>query len=105
MRETRKMSRAQVVAIAAAALLVLGGCGGDEATTDVAEEVAVLGARDVATVQRAEINSTVVLTGSLNPYRIVDVRAQVPGTITGIQVDEGDAVRPVSYTHLTLPTI
>ncbi len=57
------------------------------------EEVVVLGPRDVQPVQRAEINSTVVLTGSLDPYRVVEVRAQVPGTVTAIRVDEGDAVR------------
>jgi len=34
-----------------------------------------------------------VLTGSLQPYRVVEVKAQVPGIIGALAVDRGDAVR------------
>src|SRR5690606_21047335 len=30
---------------------------------------------------------------TLNPYRIVEVRAQVPGVVANLRVDRGDAVR------------
>lgn len=33
-----------------------------------------------------------ILTGTLNPYRIAEVRAQVPGLVSAIRVDRGDAV-------------
>ena len=37
--------------------------------------------------------SGIVLTGSLNPYQEVEVRAQVPGVVTGMRLDRGQSVR------------
>jgi RND family efflux transporter MFP subunit len=77
------------------ALVTVAACGGSEAAegSSAGEQSAlVLGAGDVAVAQRSEIAGGVVLTGSLNPYRVVDVRAQVPGTVTGLRVDRGQAV-------------
>lgn len=53
----------------------------------------VLRPSDVATVQLTELSGGIVLTGTLNPERIVEVRAQVPGVVTRLAVDRGDAVR------------
>ncbi|HET7275649.1 MAG TPA: efflux RND transporter periplasmic adaptor subunit [Longimicrobiaceae bacterium] len=93
MKQYSKWTRSTLSVFAALALVGVVGCGGDDATSAVEEEVVVLGPRDVQPVQRGEVNATVVLTGSLNPYRIVEVRAQVPGTLANLRVDEGDPVR------------
>lgn len=53
----------------------------------------VLQPTDVAEARRADLVSTVRLTGTLNPWRMVEVRAQVPGTLTSLRVDRGDHVR------------
>lgn len=85
---------------AVAALLVLGtaACGGGEGeaaetkASATTENVTVLGARDVAPVQTAQLAGGVALTGSLEPYRIAEVKAQVGGVLRGLAVDRGSAV-------------
>ncbi len=86
---------------AAAALLVLGAaaCGGGEGRgeAEVAEKapdkVTVLGARDVAAAEMTGLAAGVALTGSLEPYRVAEVKAQVPGVVRGLSVDRGSGVR------------
>lgn len=87
------------VGAAVAALLVLGAaaCGGGGAETEEAgapkqENVTVLGARDVATAEMTQLASGVALTGSLEPFRIAEVKAQVPGVVRGLAVDRGSDV-------------
>lgn len=84
------------------ARLLLGGalvvgaaaCGGGESAEAAPEDSAlVLGTGDVQQAQRAEVAGGIVLTGSLQPYRVVEVRAQVPGVVGSLAVDRGDAVR------------
>jgi len=86
---------------AAAALLVLGAaaCGGGSGEGEAAEAgagkqapVTVLGPADVAAVEMTELASGVALTGSLEPFRIAEVKAQVPGVVRGLTVDRGSAV-------------
>lgn len=78
-----------------ACALTIAACGGSdqqaEATVDEAD-VVVLQPTDVATAQLESVAQSVVLTGTLNPYRIAEVRAQVPGLVSSIRVDRGDPV-------------
>lgn len=53
---------------------------------------AELAPEDVAVARRDTVSPTFVLTGSLDPYRVVTLKAQVPGTITRLQADRGDSV-------------
>lgn len=79
----------------AAALVVLAAAacgGGAEETAEATETVVVLGAGDVAVAEETEIAAGVALTGSLEPYRVADVKAQVPGVVTGLAVDRGSSV-------------
>jgi RND family efflux transporter MFP subunit len=71
------------------------GCRGGEAEADGAasEAVLVLQPADVALVEERPLTAGVLLTGTLNPFRIVEVRAQVPGVVSRMAVDRGDAVR------------
>jgi membrane fusion protein (multidrug efflux system) len=74
-------------------LPALAACGSDAPETEAAEAPPlVLAATDVAVVERGAIESGVSLTGTLEPYRVVEVRAQVSGTVGAVRVEEGDAV-------------
>ena len=84
------------VLLGGALLVGTAACGSGESaepTVETAEDAIVLGTADVQTVESSELAGGVVLTGSLQPYRTVDVKAQVPGTIGTLAVDRGDAVR------------
>ena len=92
--ELRRPARAA----AAALLLLAAACGGGEGegggAAKAAEQprVTVLGARDVATVEMTDLAAGVALTGSLEPFRTAEVKAQVPGVVRGLAVDRGSAV-------------
>jgi membrane fusion protein, multidrug efflux system len=90
----RNGSRRWVAAAVLTAALATSACGTEE-TEGAAPESAgtVLSPTDLFTAQSSEISGGIVLTGTLNPYRIVEVKAQVPGTISNLNVDRGDAVR------------
>ena len=76
------------------ATALAGACGeGEPTVTATIERTVTLGSRDVATAERLTISSGIVLTGSLNPYQEVEVRAQVPGVVSGLRVDRGQSVR------------
>ncbi|HEX6308492.1 MAG TPA: efflux RND transporter periplasmic adaptor subunit, partial [Longimicrobiales bacterium] len=81
------------------ALLLAGvaacGDGGAEEVTDGARapQAVVLQPTDIAVVQPTRIAGGVVLTGTLNPLRMVEVRAQVPGIVSRLAVDRGDPIR------------
>jgi RND family efflux transporter MFP subunit len=81
---------------AAAALVLLlgaGGCGrGSEAEVVERATVVALDPADVAVARIEDVGAGVTVTGTLNPYRIVEVRAQVPGVLSDLRVDRGDAV-------------
>jgi membrane fusion protein, multidrug efflux system len=86
--------------VAAVAVLLLGvaACGGGEengaeaAEAPAAAPEVVLGADDVARAELSRLASAVSLTGSLDPYQVVEVRAQVPGQVSNLRVDRGQAV-------------
>jgi len=85
-----QVMRRPMVAGVLATSFVVGACSGGEATSEKPQDVVVaLAPSDVATAQLAPIASGVAVTGSLQPYRIVSIKAQVPGTITNIRVDRG----------------
>lgn len=85
--------------VAVAALLAMGAaaCGGGEGeaaetAAEKQENVTVLGAADVAAAEMTQLASGVALTGSLEPYRIAEVKSQVPGVVRGLSVDRGSSV-------------
>jgi membrane fusion protein, multidrug efflux system len=80
---------------ALAALLAAGvaACGGDAGEAAVEQDsVVVLGPGDVAFAEASELAVGVALTGSLEPFRMAEVKAQVPGIVSGLRVDRGSAV-------------
>lgn len=87
----------QVFGMLAAGAVLAGCAGGGSQAAEAGSEGAVvavtLNAADIAVAERESVAAGVVVTGTLLPYREVEVRAQVPGVLTALQVDRGDAVR------------
>lgn len=83
--------------LAAGLLLTVAACSGEGGRpAEAAPEQTVvveLGESDIAVAQRANLAAGAVLTGSLMPYRVVPLRAQVPGTISDLRADRGMRVR------------
>lgn len=74
-------------------LVLAAGCAGagpDEAEAD--QRAQVLLEADLATAERTDLDDVVVLTGSLEPHRVVTLTAQVPGTVVRLRADRGDPV-------------
>ena len=93
------MSRMTRTLPAALALAALAACGSgeaaekDAAATPAGEApAAVLGPQDVAVAEVATLGGGVTVTGTLEPFQVVEVKAQAPGVATGISVDRGSRV-------------
>lgn len=83
--------------VLALAVMVGAACGnaGGETGGEAGDTPSdlVLAAEDVAEARLDTLNAGAVVSGNLEPYRQVEVRAQVPGVVTDLRVDRGDAVR------------
>ena len=80
-------------------LVLLTACGGekeasaaDSAAAATAQAI-VLAPQDLATAEFSAVGTGLILTGNLDPSEVVQVRAQVPGVVSGVRVDRGSAVR------------
>lgn len=73
------------------AACTLAACGG-ETVAETTDPVAILSPQDVAVATRGSVNSSVTLTGTLEPFRRADLTAQVPGMVSEVTVNRGDAV-------------
>jgi len=91
----RSIARAAVGTGMIALLAACGGGAPEEARgeTPAAAPQLALAPTDLATAAATELRGGVALTGSLEPYRVVEVKAQVPGVVQGLAVDRGSAVR------------
>jgi RND family efflux transporter MFP subunit len=76
-------------------LVSVAACGGsaEEVAEDTGPSAVQLQPADVAVVQSTRLTGGIVLTGTLNPERIVEVRSQVPGIVGRLAVDRGDPIR------------
>ena len=79
--------------LCAAAVVAVAACGGAKANEAASAPPAVLlSAADVVAATTADIGSTVVVSGALDPADVVRLRAQVAGTIRDLHVDRGSKV-------------
>lgn len=80
--------------LAALLILPVAACSSDDAGATTAADSAVVALQptDLAVARIETLAEGVLLTGTLNPYRIAEVRAQVPGLVSSIRVDNGDGV-------------
>lgn len=79
-----------------AGLLLAGAAacgGGSDAGAEAEVRPMILDARDVAEAELGVVAERVGLSGDLQPYRVVTLSAQVPGTVREIAVDRGSRVR------------
>jgi RND family efflux transporter MFP subunit len=89
------MTRTLATLVLTAAILSACSKSDDATTADSAAGTAgqvVLSAQDVATVETRSIGAAVLVSGNLDPADLVVVKAQIPGTVTGVRVDRGTAV-------------
>lgn len=88
--KTLLVASALAVALGAAACTAGGEAKEPPASTT---PVVVVTPEDLATARREPIGTGVTLTGTLDPYRTVEIRAQVAGLVSRLTVDRGSAVR------------
>ncbi len=83
--------------VAVTLLPLAAGCSGDapaaEASVQEEQNALVLGNRDVAPVSQGVLEEGVLVTGTLQPYLNVSVKAQVSGTLQNVRFAEGEQVR------------
>jgi membrane fusion protein, multidrug efflux system len=84
-----------MVATALIAVAIWLRVGGAHVATPTADSSAarILGPRDVELAGFGRVETGIAISGSLDPYRVVEVRAQLPGTIERVLVDRGVPVR------------
>jgi len=91
------MKERQWVLVALMGVVVVGaGCsrGESEAAERAAEAAArILTPSDVAVARAGTVEAGLAVTGSLNPYRTVEVRAQASGVVERVLAEPGMAVR------------
>lgn len=80
------------IALVAALACGCGRAGKEPEPTNVAPS-AVLGPEDVFAVKRTDIAAGVRFTGSLQPHVVVEIKAQVAGTIRDLKGERGLAVK------------
>lgn len=82
-----------IVLLAVLSLATSGCTRSDTSRADSARAATVvLSPQDIATAQTGTIGSTVTLSGNLDPAQVVELKAQVAGTVTGVRVDRGTRV-------------
>ncbi len=81
-----------MLAVVALAALAPAACGRKAQGAGEAANTIALASSDVTAAARQSIAEAVVVTGTLAPYHVVQVRAQVPGVLTALRVDRGSRV-------------
>ncbi len=86
------MKRTLVVLFIAAIAIQACSKSDDSAAESAAPAPIVLSAQDVATAEVRTMGAEVLVSGNLDPFDVVSVSAQIPGTVTGVRVDRGSRV-------------
>lgn len=87
-------TEARALGLLLVAGLVLGACKGKEAesATPATPAGVAVGAENIAVVTQGQLSSGPAISGSLGPERDASVRAQVPGAVMKVNVDQGSRV-------------
>ena len=74
--------------------IILGACGKTEpATPAAAQQSLLISPEDLVTVQSGALSSGPLITGSIQPQRRADLRAEVSAVVLQVLKDNGDRVR------------
>ena len=85
-----------IAILALTSIAFLAGCGGgaNAAKTPGGDAPALLlSAEDVLVIRPSPVTAGPLITGSIQPDRKADLRAEVPAVVTAVLKDNGDAVR------------
>lgn len=91
-RQIDRQRRRAGVTVGVLLALSAAACGGAEVETTEEQATVLLAPADVAIVDTVSVASGVALTGTLNPYLRVEVKAQVPGVVTQLAAERGQSV-------------
>jgi RND family efflux transporter MFP subunit len=83
------------ILLTAIAALSLAACGKKDAAaadSTAAPAPIVLSPQDIGTAESRMLGAAVLLSGNLDPAEVVELKAQIPGTVTGVRVDRGSHV-------------
>ena len=85
------LSKKIVLGVAMAASVAATACNGKEAesATPSTPNAVAVGAENIAVVTAGELSSGPAISGALGPEREATVRAQVPGAVMKVNVDQG----------------
>jgi membrane fusion protein, multidrug efflux system len=87
-------SLALSLAVALISIPLLTGCNkSDAGKTDEAPPPLLLASEDVITLRNASLTSGPSITGSIEPERRADLRAEVPAVVLAVVKDNGDPVK------------
>ena len=90
------VQHASLTVVALSALLALGGCGKPDAAETKAVDTGPplqLTTEDVISVQNGALASGPSITGSIEPDRRADLRAEVPAVVLAVLKENGDPVK------------
>jgi RND family efflux transporter MFP subunit len=77
-----------------AVTVLITGCGvGEAEQADQAERVRQLQPMDVVVVAEGQVEEGIAISGPLDPYRSVEIRAQLAGEMLSVSVERGTAVK------------
>lgn len=74
-------------------IIALAACGKSESASTAASPILLLQAQDLVTIQSGTLVSGPVITGSIEPERRADLRAEVSSVVLQVYKDNGDVVR------------
>lgn len=74
------------------AATAVGACGGDSPDSGDESRSHVLQPEDVVEVRSGEVRTGIAISGPLNPYRAVEVRAQLAGELITVEREPGTTV-------------
>ena len=86
------MMTSRLLLLPLAALVACSKGESKSAVDSTAPTPIVVSASDIATAESRTIGAAVLISGNLDPADIVIVKAQVPGTVTGVRVDRGSPI-------------
>lgn len=89
----RRLACGALLCTVAATLVACGGGKGADQAASAAAAPLLLGASDVLTLQNGQLASGPVLSGSLQPQRKADLRAELSAVVLEVRRDNGDAVK------------
>ena len=82
-----------LVALLVSLLAALAGCKGPSAAQPAGPAPLLIAPEDLLTIRNTSLSSGPAITGSIQPERKADLRAEVPAIVLAVRKENGDAVK------------